>query len=164
MVETSEKLAEKLRQEGEKTLQFFQEIPPSAWDITMYTDGADWTIADILVHFVITEKGISHIVRDILGGGEGAPPDLVLDEFNRRTVARYKERELDDLCAEFSELRRNTVILVQSMRDEDFHKQGRHPFLGVAPLEDMLKLMYRHNQIHQRDIRRALAEYEIPGS
>ena len=75
MPETIEKLAEKLRQEGEKTIEFFLALPPVAWNITMYTDGADWTIEDILVHFVITEKGISQIVGDILGGGAGSPPD-----------------------------------------------------------------------------------------
>jgi hypothetical protein len=164
MPETIEKLAEKLRQEGEKTIEFFLALPPVAWNITMYTDGADWTIEDILVHFVITEKGISQIVGDILGGGAGSPPDLALDEFNRKTVARRKDRVIADLCTEFGELRGATVRLVLGMNDEDLLKQGRHPFLGIASLEDILKLMYRHNQIHQRDIRRGLAAFESSSS
>jgi hypothetical protein len=41
---------------------------------------------------------------------------------------------------------------------DDLVKTGRHPWLGIAPLEDMIQLLYRHNQIHQRDIRKLLAE------
>jgi hypothetical protein len=43
---------------------------------------------------------------------------------------------------------------------DDLAKQGRHPFLGTASLSDMIKLMYMHNQIHIRDIRRMLADSE----
>jgi hypothetical protein len=31
--------------------------------------------------------------------------------------------------------------------------QGRHPFLGRAPLSEIIKIIYRHNQIHLREIR-----------
>jgi len=45
---------------------------------------------------------------------------------------------------------------VQKMQESDLERKGRHPFLGITTLEEMLKLIYRHTMIHQRDIRRAL--------
>jgi hypothetical protein len=41
------------------------------------------------------------------------------------------------------------------MQDPDLAKLGRHPFLGITSLEDIIKMVYRHNQIHMREIRRS---------
>ncbi len=38
--------------------------------------------------------------------------------------------------------------MVASISQADLTEEGRHPYLGVAPLTDMIKLIYRHNQIH----------------
>jgi hypothetical protein len=35
-------------------------------------------------------------------------------------------------------------------------KTGRHPFLGVTTLREMIKMIYIHNQTHYRDLRRVL--------
>jgi hypothetical protein len=43
------------------------------------------------------------------------------------------------------------------MAEADFDRVGYHPWFGDTPLENMLKLVYRHNMIHQRDIEKALA-------
>ena len=44
-------------------------------------------------------------------------------------------------------------------RDEtDLDREGRHPFFGPSALEKLLKLVYRHNMLHLRDIRHALKE------
>jgi hypothetical protein len=48
--------------------------------------------------------------------------------------------------------------MVAEMDNNDLEIQGRHPFLGVAPLSDIIKLIYRHNQIHIREIRKTLTE------
>ena len=65
--------------------------------------------------------------------------------------------ESQALLAQYEELRRSNANLVSRMQPEDLARVGRHPFLGVASLEEIIKLLYRHNQIHQRDIRRALS-------
>ena len=158
MSENCTRLAEKLRVEGEKTLKFFQQISADDWQMLLYSDGADWHVREILAHFVITEIGIPQIIRDVLAGGSGSPAGFDLDEFNRRKVGGLENLAIPFLLEKFSDLRQQTILLVESMDDADLQKIGRHPFLGEAPLEVMIKLMYRHNQIHQRDIRRALTQ------
>jgi hypothetical protein len=61
-----------------------------------------------------------------------------------------------ELLTRFKEYRRKNIDVVENFRSEDLVKTGRHPFLGVAQLEEIIKLIYRHNQIHLRDIRRVL--------
>jgi hypothetical protein len=43
------------------------------------------------------------------------------------------------------------------MSPDDLVRQGRHPWFGETEIGEMLKLIHRHNQLHQRDIRKALA-------
>jgi len=35
-------------------------------------------------------------------------------------------------------------------------KQGRHPFLGVTTIREMVKMLYIHNLTHYRDMKKAL--------
>jgi hypothetical protein len=47
-------------------------------------------------------------------------------------------------------------MLLDEIALTDLQLRGYHPWFGDSQLEDMLKLIYRHNIIHLRDIRRAL--------
>jgi hypothetical protein len=154
--ESPNKLADKLQEEGEKTIQFFQALPESTWGIILYEDGATWRVRDILAHFVATEIAIPLILRDIIQGGEGVPEGFDLDDYNRRHVSGLENFSREELLTRFADLRGQTVRLVRLLSEQDLLRTGRHPFLGVSPLVDMIKLMYRHIQIHQRDIRRAV--------
>ena len=71
-------------------------------------------------------------------------------------VAKLKHKTRDELLAEFKQLRAFTVEMVSGFQAGDLEKQGRHPFLGVTTVEEMLKLMYLHLQLHTRDVKRAL--------
>lgn len=158
MVNSPQWLADKLQEEGEKTILFFRELPESAWERLLYSDGVNWRVKDVLAHFVVTEIGIPRIMQDVLAGGSGSPDDFNLDDFNRRHVAGLENLPVEALLEQFREQRRQTVDFVVRLSADQLAMQGRHPFLGEAPLVDMIRLMYRHIQIHQRDIRRALSD------
>lgn len=158
MADTPAGLAERMRSEGEKTLQFFNNLNVQQWQQTIYAEGALWSVKDLLAHFVATESGMRRLLEDVLSGGAGSPDDFDLNAYNARKVASLKDATPDELLTQFSRLRAASVSLVAGMSADDLNRQGRHPWLGMAPLEDIIKLMYRHNQIHQRDIRRALEQ------
>jgi hypothetical protein len=113
-------------------------------------------VRNILAHFVSTEQTIATYGRDILAGGPGAPEGFVIDEFNATQVAGLKDVTPADLVQQFQTARAVTAEIVRGMTDADFDRVGRHPWFGRAPLEQMLKLVYRHNMLHERDIHRAL--------
>lgn len=155
-MDTPASLAERLRSEGVKTVEFFRALLPEHWSVTLYTDGATWTVRDVLAHFVGAERGITRLVELIVSGEPGAPQDFDLDAYNRRKVETLREISVTELLDQFQQLRSASASLVSGLQPGDLAKTGRHPWLGVAPIEDIIKLMYRHNQIHQRDIRKAI--------
>lgn len=156
MVNSPQWLADKLQEEGEKTILFFQELPETAWELELYSDGALWRVKDVLAHFVVTEVGIPRLMREVLAGGSGSPDDFDLDDYNRRHVVGLENLTVPVLLERFADLRGQTVRFVADLSQDQLAVEGRHPFLGLSPLVDMIRLMYRHIQIHQRDIRRAL--------
>ena len=152
-----QKLAQRLTESAQKTQEFFQAIETDQWDLQVYSEGASWTVRNILAHFVVTEGSITRLVTYILQGLPGVPEDFDIDQFNEREVRCFSMLPVEMVFQRFLERREETITMVSGMSDVDLEKQGRHPWLGVAPVGDMLKLIYRHNQIHQRDIRKALA-------
>jgi hypothetical protein len=156
MADRKDQIVKRLAEEGAKAAEFFRGLPPAAWEQQVYTTGGLWRVREVLCHFVSTEAVLAYYGRDILAGGPGAPEDLVIDEFNETQVGGMAEREPAGLIEEFEQRRTETVTMVQGMTESDFDRVGRHPWFGKAPLEDMLKLVYRHTMIHLRDVRRAL--------
>lgn len=150
------RLAERLRSEGQKTLEFFQDLKSSQWDQQLYTEGSCWSIRLVLAHFVSSEASFFKLFENVLAGGQGAPEGFDIDAYNERKVDQLREMTPTDLLNRFAELRQESAMLVARMSPEDLSRTGRHPFLGVTRLEDMIKLLYRHNQIHLRDIRKVL--------
>ncbi len=150
------RLIKRLGDEGEKTVEFFRQLQPEDWSRQVYTDGARWTVREVLTHFVNAESSVYRLVLNIVDGGEGVPEDFELDRYNERKVKQHQDKDMDVLLADFTALRQRTIALIQGFTPDDLEKRGRHPFLGIARIEDIVKLMYRHNQIHQREIRRQL--------
>jgi len=151
-----EKILKRLHSEGEKTEQFFQTIPAENWGLTTYTEGEQWNVQHILTHLVQAEGGVARLVQGIVSGGAGVAEDFDLDAYNQRKVDELQTQPVPALIQAFRERRAQTIAMVTAFSDADLQKTGRHPFLGIAPVEDILKLMYRHTQLHQRDIRRLL--------
>ena len=154
-----QKLVYRLRTEGEKTVAFFQALSPPQLERVIYTDGAEWRVRDVLAHLTQAEDSLRRLIEGVVQGhSAGTPEDFDLDEYNRRKVQALRALPVAELLREFQVRRERTQAMVAALTAEDLNKQGRHPFLGRATVEEMLKLMYRHEQIHRRDIRRLLNE------
>ena len=152
-----EKLVKKLISSGRNTRDFFQAIEGDNWYEQIYTEGASWSVHHILAHFVASEASVTRLVKFILQGNEGVPENFDIDAYNEREVNCFSKLPSDMVLQRFMERRGETIQMVLEMSDDELCTEGRHPWLGVVPVEDMIKLMYRHNQIHQRDIRKILA-------
>ncbi len=163
MSETSTFLASRLRTEGEKSAEFFRQLASGDWQKTIYTDGETWTLHEVLAHFVTAEISLCRLVENIAGGGPGSAEDFDLDAYNSRKVASLKEAAPQDLIAQYLDNRQQTAAVVEGLSPTDLERTGRHPFLGIAPLAEIIKIIYRHNQIHQREVRAAL-QADQPGA
>ena len=146
-------LAKRLRSEGEKMTAFFAELSDADWNQTVYTEGETWTIRNVLVHFVTAEQGFLKLFPEIVAGGEGASEDFDIDRYNARQQEKAQELSIEELLLKYQDVREKMATWVESLSAADLAKEGRHPFLGKTTVEEMVKLVYRHNQIHYRDMR-----------
>ncbi len=158
MTDAVQRLVERLREECQKTEAFFSALSPEELDYCLYSEGSQWTVRQVMAHFLSAESGHLQVIENIWQGGPGAPPGFDIEAYNEREVAALGALSADELLRLFVEKRQALIDLVSKMTPEDLRKSGRNPFLGEALLEDIIKLVYRHNQIHQRDVRRVLAE------
>jgi uncharacterized protein (TIGR03083 family) len=154
MPDTPSFLAERLKTEGEKTAAFFASLTPEQWQATVYTEGGEWTVRSVLAHYVTAEKGFLQIFASIRAGGPSASEDFDIDRYNASQQKKTKELTPAELLAQFIAVRAEMAALVAAFSAADLEKQGRHPFLGPATLAEMVKMVYRHNQIHHRDLRK----------
>lgn len=150
-------LAKRLRSEGEKTTAFFAGLDEADWNQTVYTEGGEWTIRNVLVHFVTAEQAFLKLFPSIIDGGEGVSKDFDLDRYNARQQEKAQKLSPQELLVQFQDIRIKMAAWAETLSAEDLQKEGRHPFLETTTLEEMIKLVYRHNQIHYRDMRKPLS-------
>lgn len=156
MSETPTFLAERLEAEGAKSLDFFSSLADEQWQTEVYTEGTTWSVRNVLAHFVMAEKSFIVLFANIQQSGSGVPEDFDIDRHNARRqkeAAALSPRELID---QFKTVRAQMVSWVAALNADDLEKRGRHPFFGMTTLAEMIKMVYRHNQIHLRDVRRTL--------
>jgi hypothetical protein len=156
MAETVVFLVERLKSEGEKVSTFFSALTPEQWETIVYTEGGEWVVKSVLAHNVSAEREFLNLFRDVRDGGEGVSIDFNVDDYNNRQYQRTKQLSPEELLPLFSSVREKMIQFVSVLSEADLLKQGRHPHLGITTLAEMIKLVYRHNQIHYRDIRKVL--------
>lgn len=151
-------LAEKLRSEGERFVSIFSGITDEQWQAEVYTEGATWTIRNVLSHFVTSERGLIKLFEQIRQGGAGAADDFSIDRYNAAMQARTRELNPQELLEQYKIIRAESVAWTAGLSEEDLEKQGRHPFLGSTTIREMIKMLYIHNLTHYRDMKRVLKD------
>lgn len=153
---TPSQMADRLQSEGQATVEFFQTLPAEVWTQQVYTDGEHWSIHQILTHLTQAEDSILRLVAHVVKGGAGSPEDFDLNAYNHKKVKEMEAKTPAALIEEFAARRERTVGFIGKLKEDDFDKVGRHAYLGMASIEEMLKLMHLHTQLHRRDIRKLL--------
>lgn len=149
-------LAEKLKAEGERMAQFFSELSDDQWSNEVYTEGATWSIRNVLSHFVTSERGLIRLFERIRTSGEGASDDFSIDRYNAAQQEKTRDLSPAELLEQYKQVRAEVVAWVGGLKDEELEIKGRHPFLGETVIREMIKMLYLHNQLHYRDVKRAL--------
>ncbi len=154
MPDTPQFLAKRLRSEGEKMTAYFAALDDADWEKEVYTEGTTWTVRNVLAHFVTAEQGFIKLFADIVAGGKGAADDFDIDRYNARQQEKAETLSPQELLVQFQDVREKMAAWVEGLTEEELAKVGRHPYLGENTVAEMVKLVYRHNQIHYRDMRK----------
>ncbi|MCZ2127397.1 MAG: DinB family protein [Anaerolineales bacterium] len=155
MAESTE-LAEKLKSEGERIWQYFFALKEEDWAKEVYTEGTVWNVRNVLAHLVTSERRLLKLFENIRVGGEGTSPDFSIDRYNAAQQEKTKDFSPAELLEQYRQVRAETAAWVDGLSDDDLNARGRHPYLGETDLREMVKMFYAHNQLHQRDVKRAL--------
>ena len=149
-------LAEKLKSEGEKFVEIFSNLTDDQWKTEVYTEGELWTIRNVLSHFVTSERGLVRLFESIRQGGTGATDDFSIDRYNAAQQEKTKDLTPVELLEQYKTIRAMSIAWVSGLKDEELEIKGRHPFLGETVIREMVKMLYLHNQLHYRDLKKVL--------
>ena len=139
-------------------IAFFESLSPDALGTQVYQDGAQWTVQQVLAHFITIERSMQWLFKDILAGGPGSPEGFDVERFNRTQPKKLDGKTIDELIALFQSVRNDTIAIVRSMSDADFDREGRHAFHGHGKLERFIYWAYEHVTLHLEDLRKRLQQ------
>ena len=154
MPETPAFLAERLKAEGEKTAAYFASLSEAQWGTVVYTEGTTWTVRNVFAHVVTSERAFVKLFAQIQQGGPGSAEDFSIDRYNASQQRRTQGLPPAELLDGFKAVRAEMAAWVAGLDPADLQREGRHPYLGPTTLAEMIKMVYRHDQIHLRDVRR----------
>jgi hypothetical protein len=142
--------------EGAKVTQFFESLSSEEWEQQVYTTGSRWQVRQVLAHFISAERAYQKYIKDVLEGGKGAPRDLDIDAFNEAEAPSLSAHPIDELINRFRNARADTLRLTETLAESDLTRLGYHPWFGEKELSWYLKLLYRHNTMHLKDVDKAI--------
>jgi hypothetical protein len=136
-------LAKKLKSEGEKFAAIFDGLGDDQWQTEVYTEGTTWTIRNVLSHFVTSERGLLKLFEQIRQGGSGSSEEFSIDRYNASMQARTKDLTPQELLEQYKSIRADSIAWTSSLSETDLEIQGRHPFLGLTTIREMIKDLLR---------------------
>ena len=148
--------ADKLAQQLERNLQQLI-AETSSLEINsgqnVYDDGpSDWAVIDVIHHLATAETEFLSLFHNILEGGEGVSTDFSVDKFNEENRLDHSEMDIRATIQIWKNARQEMIQFVQGLEDDQLDMMGRHPFLGISTLSQMIKLISIHALTHFRDV------------
>ncbi len=156
MIDRKNNIINELEKAGAETVGFYNSLTPDELDVFVYDAEVQWTVRQVLAHFITIEQSMQWLFSNILEGGPGSPENFDLDHFNRTQPAKFDGLSLEELLDRFKAVRRETIAIVEEMAEADFDRTGRHAFHGQGKLERFIRWAYEHQRLHTEDIHKAL--------
>ena len=131
-------------------------LTPEQWSARAYSEGSEWQVVDILRHVADSERGMTSLMMQIKGGGEGVPADFDLSRWNQRVVNKLSDKGPQELLDGLMESRMALMGFIDSLEDGDWEKKGRHASLKIMTIEEICHLIADHEALHLAGVREAL--------
>jgi hypothetical protein len=152
-----EAIKQKLTKTREEWLSVLSGLASEQWEARAYSEGSEWRVVDILRHVADSERGMTGLMAQIKGGGEGVPPDFDLARWNKRVVDKLSDKGPEELLAGMVENRSALFAFMDTLDEADWDKKGRHASLQVMSIEEVCHLIADHEALHLAGIRKALS-------
>jgi uncharacterized protein (TIGR03083 family) len=113
----------------------------------------EWSVKDVTAHLAGAERGMLRMAQRMANGeNPRLPKDYSNDEYNRRQVAKRKEKSLAEIRAELEMSRAELLAFMESLTVEKLALPGEHPILGETTVKDVLNIIGSHEAAHGKDI------------
>ena len=152
MSQRVDELVARLHKGSHKTQEILGGLTGDQWKMVLYEGPPAWTVRDLLAHFLSAEEALLHIMQDVTAGGLGAPEGLDYNAFNAQEQVRLAGSPPDRLLADLAVAREATIAWAGGLDEAALDCAGRHPALGVVPVETFLNAVYGHQLMHMRDL------------
>jgi hypothetical protein len=156
MSDRTDYLAKRLAQQRDQSVELFRSLDADQWVSVVHEDEGHWDVRTLLSHFISSEASMMKLMQSIIEGGAGVGEDFDLDRFNAGRASKMADLTPEALIPQFIETRAATINYVRMLTDEQLDIQGRHASQGIQTIEGIIKIVYKHNQLHEREIREAL--------
>lgn len=146
----------KLASSREQTLVFAESLADADWQRLGFAEGSEWRMIDVLRHVTDSERGMTALIVQIQGGGEGVPADFDLSRWNQRVVTKLQEKTANDLLADMHVNRQALLGVIDLLQPKDWDKKGRHASLRIMTIEEVCHLIADHEMAHIEAMRSVL--------
>ena len=124
--------------------------------LPIISEGQTWTALDIAAHVLENERAMSIHVHKIRQGKGTVPEDFDLEEWNAGLKDRAEVQSMPQLLEELKQSRIKTLEVLESINDDEWALQGRHPLRGMITIEQYYETIAGHDTWHIKDIKKAL--------
>lgn len=126
------------------------------WDTPVYSDGAAWTVRQLAIHLMISDKGQTSTVMGIARGENPVPADFDLERYNRRSVEKRADASIDDVRASLGASFAEREHWLDTLDDAALDREGRHGSGRILSVAQILQVMADHERDHANDIAKVL--------
>jgi len=121
------------------------------------SEGQTWNVLDIVAHLLENERAMSIHVHKIRQGKETVPENFDLDQWNAGLKKRVGDTPpLEQLLEDLAQTRAKTLEVLESIKDDEWELQGRHPLRGKITVEQYYETIAGHDSWHTKDIKKGL--------
>lgn len=141
---------------GRERLNYVLDRVGDRWNTQVYADGAAWTVHQLAVHLMISDKGQTNTIKGIAVGEEIIPADFDLERYNRRSVEKRVDATVDEVRASLAQTFAERDTWLDTLDDAALDKAGRHGSMHILSIAQILDVMADHERDHANDIARVL--------
>lgn len=122
----------------------------------IYSEGAGWTLRQLAIHLLITERGIARVVQSIYNGHNPITPDYDVDRYNQRSVEKHADTTLSEVIAGLEAARAEFLQWLDTVDEAKLDIVALHPLQDTIPLWQFIERQAHHEQAHAEDIEQHL--------
>jgi hypothetical protein len=157
MGDRKEVVVEKLERIRQELIETVAEVDESGWQRKVWSESEEWQVSDLLRHIVGAEPSMMKLIENIRDGGKGASPDFDLARWNAGRVKKTQNKSIEELTADLAQNRAQLLAVVETLKEEDWDKEGLHGSMEWMNIEGILHRIADHEEHHMKDIQRAVA-------